>query len=366
MKFEPPTQLLSDPSLRKSSVRIDLRVPTLYRRLHFLKNLFLWGLNISKLWIRRKWNNKSHAVITRELFESLGYLWIKVGQLLSLRTDIFSSEFCQELSRLQHDAVGFPPEVSRDIVERELGCPIESVFGEFENIPFAAASMSQVHLGRLHNETSFVVVKVMRPDTETIFAMDMAIVNHVFSLISRFAFFSKFKLGGLGWELDQIRIEETDYRYELSNLERMRPNLRKHNVYAPKSYPDYCTRYVLVTEFVDGVLMSEYIRTMEINPERVTAWNNANNIDPTAVANKIYKSFMRQLFEENIYHGDLHPGNIMLLKNSKFALIDFGTVGVAEGAMWRKYLFFMKAIADGDFGKAATKSLASSFNPSQK
>lgn len=357
MKFEYPTQLLFDNGLLRPTVRIDPRPPNVNRRLNFIKGLLRWLINIIVLWISRKLNCKTHAVITRELFESLGYLWVKAGQLLSLRTDIFSSDFCQEMSRLQYNAVGFSPKISRDIVERELGCTIESVFAEFYNLPFAAASMSQVHRGRLHNKNSFVVVKVMRPDTDKIFEMDMAILNWIFSVLNRFSFFSKFKLSKLGWELDQIRVEETDYRYELSNMERMGPNLVKHKVYTPKVYPAYCTRNVLVTEFVDGVLMSDYIRARETDPARVTAWCEANNINPVAVANRIYNSFLRQLFEDNIYHGDLHPGNIMLLKNSRFALIDFGTVGVAEGAMWRKYLFFMKAIATGDFGLAADLAL---------
>ena len=93
MKFEYPTQLLFDDGLLRPTVRIDPRPPNVNRRLNFIKGLLRWLINIIVLWISRKLNCKTHAVITRELFESLGYLWVKAGQLLSLRTDIFSSDF---------------------------------------------------------------------------------------------------------------------------------------------------------------------------------------------------------------------------------------------------------------------------------
>ncbi|MDP6702642.1 MAG: AarF/ABC1/UbiB kinase family protein, partial [Candidatus Latescibacteria bacterium] len=166
------------------------------------------------------------------------------------------------------------------------------------------------------------------------------------------------RFGEAIWELDQIMTEEADYRFELSNTRRMRRNLRKHKIYVPKPFPEYCTKGVLVTEYVTGVLMSHYIKASDTEPDLVAAWEVENNVDPERVGRRLYLSFMRQLFEENLFHGDLHPGNIILLRDSRLALIDFGTIGTVERNLWRKYLFMIKAIAKGELDKAADLVLA--------
>ena len=115
----------------------------------------------------------------RDVFERLGGLWIKFGQLLSLRTDVFSYEFCRELGRLQDQATAFPPRVAREIIERELGGPLEQYFDQFDEAPLAAASIGQVHLARLPGQGVWVAVKVQRPYTDWVFTRELALVRLV-------------------------------------------------------------------------------------------------------------------------------------------------------------------------------------------
>ena len=328
------------------------------RRLSILHHMIRWCLAVFWMWATRRWTSLAHAQRTRELFEHLGYLWIKAGQLLSLRSDLFSKEFCNELARLQYRANGFPPELSRQTIEEELGGPLEQFFDEFEEHPFAAASIAQIHRARLKREKVAVAVKVIRPDTDDIYTKDMNLFHHIVRILMRIQALGFLRLEEGIWELDQIMIEETDYRYELSNLRRMRRNLRKHNIYVPKPFPAYCTKHVLVTEYVTGVLMSHYIKTSDTDPDRVAAWQAENNVDPRRVGRRLYLSFLRQLFEENLFHGDLHPGNIVLLRDSRLALIDFATVGTLDINLLQKYLFIMKAITAGELDKVADLALA--------
>src|SRR5439155_1720531 len=116
-------------------------------------------VSVGWLWVRRRLTAREYSRRLRLIFERLGGLWIKLGQLLSLRTDVFSREFCLELSRLQDRAEGFPPEMARQIIEADLGGKVETFFDDFEAMPFAAASIGQVHRARLKQSGTVVAVK---------------------------------------------------------------------------------------------------------------------------------------------------------------------------------------------------------------
>jgi ubiquinone biosynthesis protein len=152
-------------------------------------------------------------------------------------------------------------------------------------------------------------------------------------------------------------LEELDYRYEAAHLRRMKASLRRHRIYVPKPYVDYCTPRVLVMEFVPGVLMSDYIAMRKHDPARLVTWQEANNVDPEKVARRLFCSTLRQLLEDNLFHADLHPGNILLLKNSRVALIDLGTVGTVEQEFLRTYRLSLNALVARDFARAADYTL---------
>ncbi|WP_027133351.1 ABC1 kinase family protein [Geminicoccus roseus] len=303
-------------------------------------------------WFRKDFE-EANAKALRAIFEHFGGLWVKLGQLLSLRTDMFSAAMCRELSRLQFEAVGFPVKDAVASIEAELGGPLMRFFSRFDMEPFAAASIAQVHRAVLRETHEVVIVKVRRPGIKQAFEGDLKALQRMVRIIGWLRLGPHMRWGDAVWELEQMMREELDYRYEAANLDRMRKSLKAHGVHVPRPYFHLSTDAVIVMEYVPGVLMSEYIEVASHDPERAEAWCAANGIRPKKVAQRLFISALRQLLEDNLFHADLHPGNIMLLRNNRVALIDMGTIGTMEREFLELYLMSLRSLAQKDFSRAA-------------
>jgi ubiquinone biosynthesis protein len=347
-----PTHLIEPAEVPPVVIKEPHR-PSRFHLLYLITFFLRFYLGIFWLWVRRKLNRQEHAHRLRLAFERLGGVWMKLGQLLSLRTDVFSREFCLELSRLQARAEGFPPEMARQIIEKELQGPLESFFDNFESHPFAAASIGQVHRAQLRQERVWVAVKVQRPYAAAAAVREMAFIRFLVRFLERLWFMPNLHWEELLWELNQILAEETDYRCEAASISRLRKSLRKHKIYVHKVFHAYSTRRVLVTEYITAVLMSDYIRVIKTDPIRCEKWQQDNNVDPKLVMRRLFDSLWRQLLRDNLFHSDMHPGNIILLRDSQLSLIDFGAVGSMEREYQRKYSLMMQAMANYDYAKAA-------------
>ena len=233
------------------------------------------------------------------------------------------------------------------------GASIEDLFEEFEPLPFAAASVAQIHMARLTGQSVWVAVKVQRPYLGESFHREMSFVRGLVAIIRRLWFVPNLHWDEMLWELNQILAEELDFRFEAASTQRMRANLREHAIYVPKVFLRYSSKRVLVTEFISAVLMADFIRTLHTDPLRVEAWCRANNFNMRRVGRRLYNSMWRQMLEDNLFHGDMHPGNIILLRDSRIALIDFGSTGALEREYQKKYQMLIRAMADTDFAKAA-------------
>ncbi len=347
-----PTRLVAP----ADQVPVVIRQPAPPSRLRvlYLVIRFAWFFaGVLVLFLRRRLTSREYARRLRFTFETLGGLWVKLGQLLSLRTDVFSRDFCMELARMQDQVDGFPTEMARQIIKDELGAPVEQHFDQFEEAPFAAASIGQIHRARLRVEGVWVAIKVQRPYAAWAFRREMDFVRFVVRVVETLWFIPNLHWDEMLWELNQILAEEIDYRYEATSTRRMRKTLSKHGIYVPQVFESYSSRRVLVTEFVHAVLMADYIRELQTDPFKVAAWCEENNVKPKRLARRLYFSLWRQLLEDNLFHGDLHPGNIILLRDSRMALIDFGSVGSMEREYQQKYYLLIKAMASLDFAKAA-------------
>jgi ubiquinone biosynthesis protein len=346
-----PTRLV-DPATRPRLQILEPVQPSRFRNLSLLAGV----VHLAWLFVLLRWQRhrlEEVGVRLKTLLEGMGGLWFKAGQLLSLRLDILPIEVCRELAKLQYTAVGFPGAVARQIVEEELGGPIETHFDEWGEEPFAAASIGQVHRGKLKVEGEWVAVKVQRPYVATLFERDMLFIRGMARLLQALRAYPHMRWHEFVWELEQMMREELDYDYEASAMSRMRKRLRRHGVYVPKVYQRYTTRRLLVTEFIHAVLMADFIRQAETDPISVQSWLLENNVEPKRVTRRLIHSMWRQLFEENLYHGDLHPGNIVLLRDSRVALIDFGFTSFTEREYLEKFKIFVAALANKDYAKAA-------------
>ena len=353
-----PTPIVEKKKRKKVKVveKLDTRrLSTPYVIWRFL--VYFLGVQI------RRFTGKSDiqktATQLREIFEEFGGFWVKVGQVLALRTDLFPNEICDELRNLQYEAVGFPFEIARSTIESELGGPIDQIFESFDEQPLAAASIAQVHRAVLLKKKDKkkkkipVVVKVQRPGLADTFQRDLDIIKTFIKVLVYLNFASYFRWDEFVVELDKTFKEELDFRYEAANGRRMKKNLEFHKIYVPTVYQKYCKRRVLVMEFIDGVLMADYIKELLSDRAKVKRWDDENDVDRKEVAEKLYVSLLRQIFEDNLYHGDLHPGNIILLRKSKFVLIDLGSTGTLDAELRKIYLSYINALSEGDFSRAS-------------
>lgn len=325
-----------------------LEKPSRIRSMRLGWRMVVWTSRVVVARLRHRPLGAELAREIRSLLEEMGGLWVKTGQLLSLRTDLLSSEFSRELSRLQYAAVGFPFETVRNLIELELGQSLESVFSEFDEHPVAAASICQVHRAKLRATGDVVAVKVQRPGIEQRFKRDLTVLRYLLKGMQHMPGLSFFTWDEMLWETTQIFQEEVDYRYEASNTTRLRKTLRAHDVYVPKVF-DCSTRRLLVMEWIPGVLMSSFLEVSREDPERLRVWCHENDVDPEKLGEKLFLTFFRQLFEDNLFHGDLHPGNILLLRNNRLALIDFGSAGTNDETLLENYRMSMKGVGDKDF-----------------
>ena len=325
-----------------------------WRALNVQRRLFALLLHI-RLGQMFGWEDpEANAVRTRELLESLGGIWVKIGQVLSLRTDMLRPAMCRELSRLQYRVSGFAWPQARIVLEEELGPDsIRRLFTDFDTKPFAAASICQVHKATLRKGNRSVVVKIQRPDAEVQFSDDLRLIDRVVRFMGMLGIGKMLMLHEGLREIEEILKEETDYRYEAANLRRMRKNLRDHGVHVPRVFSKISTKRVLVMDHVPGVLMSELIAVQRGDPKRAQEWLEENEIDRRKVAEGMVTTMFRQVLEDNLFHGDLHPGNIILLRENKFSLIDFGSVGSLEPEMLRLYKQVNRALMLKDFRRAA-------------
>jgi ubiquinone biosynthesis protein len=347
-----PTRLL-DAADRPPIEVMKVSAPPRFVAARTAYKLLSWALRGVLFRILLKNAHVEQARRLRLLFNELGGIWIKVGQFLSLRRDLLSEELCQELSLLQDRAAGFPFDVVRRTVEAELQAPLAQIFDTFEEVPFATASLGQLHKAHLRHENVWVAVKVQRPFAAEAVTADLAFLSRVVGLLELFSIRRHARWRDGYWELEHIALEQIDYRFEASNIQRIRKTLRRHRIFVPKVFARYGSRRVLVMEFVEGALMADYLHLMETDPVRLAAWLAENNIDQRRVARQLCLSHLRQILEDNLYHGDLHPGNIVLLRDSRIALIDCGTVGFLDLEYLEKFRLFLQAIFDLDYDKAA-------------
>lgn len=252
----------------------------------------------------------------RKLFEELGPVFIKFGQLLSTRRDIFSEVTINELEKLQDEVKEEDFSHIKEVIEEEFGENIDDIYDDFSKKALATGSIAQTHVAylKIGYERKKVVVKVQRKDIDKRVKEDLQIMTDLYKRLERrLEAIKSFNLGEIIEEFKLSLNKEIDFNIEKENIKKYRKlNVREDDLKAPLVYEAYCRGKIITMEYIVG----ESIRS--IYDERSDRRKK--------IAEDIIKAYVNQIFSYGYFHADPHPGNIFVNKNLDIYLLDFGIV----------------------------------------
>jgi len=269
-------------------------------------------------WLRPKHLTRGTRI--RLALEELGPLFVKFGQILSTRRDLLPDDIALELAKLQDKVAPFHGDEARKILEHAYAKPLSEVFAHFETTPIAAASIAQAHAARLHNGRE-VVVKVLRPGIKTIICKDIELLYFFADLTNRYwTEGRRLRPREVIAEFEKNLQDELDLVREAANAAQLRRNFKDSNLlYVPEIEWDYTRSNVLVMERISGTSISE-ITTLK-----------RQGVNLKHLADVGVEIFFTQVFRDNFFHADMHPGNIFVNTHNPFRpsyiAVDFGIMG---------------------------------------
>jgi ubiquinone biosynthesis protein len=275
----------------------------------------------------------------RMLLSDLGPTFVKLGQILSTRADLLPAEFIEELSVLQDSVEPFPLEEVHAQIRESLGKDVQELFAQIDPVPLAAASIAQVHRAITLGGDE-VVVKVQRPGIAQHIDSDLGVLRSLARLLEAVVEETGvYTPSGIVDEFDKAIHEELDFINEATNIRAFLDNHRERpTIKIPRVYSELSSRTVLTMEFIRGTKISQVELTDE---ERKTLAKNIVDVS------------FRQLFEDGLFHGDPHPGNILLLEDKRLALLDYGVVGRLTKPMQETLVMLCLAVALRDSDSVA-------------
>jgi ubiquinone biosynthesis protein len=282
-----------------------------------------------------------HRIAAREIKNvalSLAGAFTKAAQILGARADIFPAPFIEELSQF-HDAV--PPrrfETLAPLVLRDLGRPLDAVFASIEHQALAAASLAQVHRATLR-DGSQVVLKIRYPEITRVIPLDLGMLRRVVAVVQRLQ--RRIDLRALVTEVTRFNELELDFPREARSTERIAKQLVDLPwVVVPHVYTELCGENTLVLEYLEGIQIGH-------TEELVAAGHKLPEI-----ARRIGALYGTMIFEQGFFHGDPHPGNLLVMKDGRIALLDFGLAKELPPGFARKIATMMVSSMIGDSGAA--------------
>mgnify|MGYP001320403875 CR=1 FL=1 len=270
--------------------------------------------------------------------QALQGLYIKVGQLISILSNVLPEEFRAGLETLQ-DRVPPRPihEIEQRIREEFGGKSTAELFSSFDALPLAAASIGQVHRARLRDGRD-AAVKIQYPDIDRVVHQDLSTLRRIVRIIERML--PDHGIGDVYREVRKIVVKELDFVGEAANIERIAQNFQgRSDVQFPSVVPEFSTSRVLTTTFVDGIKVS--------NTEAL----EKAGIDRKRLARLVIESYCQQIFTDRVYHADPHPGNLMVLPGPTLVFLDFGAVAEISPSMRSGMIEFVQGGLTGDTDK---------------
>ena len=288
----------------------------------------------------------------REALEELGPVFVKFGQVVSTRPDLIPADIAVELTRLQDDVLPFPGDEAREVIERALDAPLSEHFASFDIQPLASASVAQVHGATLQDSTE-VVVKVLRPGIEKVIEQDLQLLYQLARLADRhWPNARRLRPLEVVDDYDKTIHDELDMMREGANASQLRSNfLDSDMIYVPQIYWDHSCREVLVMERVEGI------------PIRDIDAIRAAGIDLRKLAHNGVEIFFTQAFRDGFFHADMHPGNIFVSPQGQYRAVDFGIMGTLAEADKRYLAENLLAFFNRDYRAVAMAHLRAGWVP---
>ena len=255
----------------------------------------------------------------REALEGLGPMFIKLGQLLSTRTDIFDYEVSKELNKLTDDCAPVDFSYISDLINKELGAKAERVLNNIEVTPLASASLAQVHRLRLDEEE--LVIKVQSPDLYQQIKNDLAAIKDGVKILRLFyKGYPRVNLMNLALDYENVLLNELDFRIEAANAKKTYENFKNSGLlYVPKIFDEYTTKKILVMEYIDGIPVTDVSQMTQ------------KGLDLKKLSENGVQIFLKHVFDDNFFHADMHPGNIFASKENpaspSYYAVDYAICG---------------------------------------
>jgi ubiquinone biosynthesis protein len=269
--------------------------------------------------------------------EELGPTFVKLGQILSTRSDIFPSDVVEELKKLQDSVPPFSFSEVRSVIEDEFEEKLENIYKEFDEKPVAAASISQVHRARL-NSGKPVAVKVQRPGIERTINLDINILKDLAGFIDHHTQYGKlYDCSGMVLEFENTIKNELDFTKEAENAEIFKQNFSQdEGITVPGVKWIYTTKRVLTMEYIEGIRVDDYHAL------------DQSGIERRVLAKKLATSICNQILRDGFFHADPHPGNIQVLSDGTIVFLDLGMVGCLNETRKRMISNFFIGVASRD------------------
>jgi ubiquinone biosynthesis protein len=276
-----------------------------------------------RLFRRAKSKEEAHRRSTqariRNMMEDLGPTFVKFGQILADRPDLVSEKLRRELKKLQASARPFDNEIAINLIEEELGGPLDVFFETFNPQCIASASIGQVYTGVLRSGEA-VVIKIQRPGIYTKIKIDLILMKVLAArLVRRYPELASLNIISFIDEFGELIMKELNYHYEANNILRFTELLKDEpSFYAPKVHNEYTTKRILIMEQITGIAPDEIKKLRELGYDLNKIAENGCNI------------LLKMILRHGVFHADPHPGNIFILPGNRICFIDYGMVAVLK------------------------------------
>ncbi|MFP1842828.1 ubiquinone biosynthesis regulatory protein kinase UbiB [Lonsdalea quercina] len=272
-------------------------------------------------WLPNRHQEQPLGERLRLALQDLGPVWIKLGQMMSTRRDLFSPAIADQLAKLQDQVEPFDGELARQQIEKSMGGKLENWFDDFDAKPLASASIAQVHTAKLKSTGKDIVIKVIRPDILPVIQADIKLMKRLASWLPLLMPDGRrLRPREVVREYEKTLLDELNLLREAANGIQLRRNFENSGLlYVPEVYSDYCTERVLVMERIYGIPVSDMDAL------------KAHGVNLPLLAERGVQVFFTQVFRDSFFHADMHPGNIFISyehpEDPLYIGIDCGIVG---------------------------------------